>query len=313
MKHLCLVSVILFPLATGAGLAFTPGLLSTQGKADPASGAVQNHAGLKQVLTVAEGILSSATPEGEAGFKSAAALGVKTVVSVEVDLPAVEEAKKHGLKYVHFPSDYGEIPERRRLELARAVADHPGAVLFHCHSGRNRSVVAAAVAAITLGKLTKEDAAARLKTAGAAPVYKKLMASVEKASAVTKEKLAASPAEFRQAWKMEGLDDCMEQIDAAFTHLESLEKGGWKSAPDHPDAEPVADARRMSEFFNKVTEDKRVAKKPAELKQWLAESSKTAGDLRDKLSKKDPAAAELVAGMNTLRKACETCHDKYKD
>src|SRR5688572_7297898 len=57
--------------------------------------------GLHNVVAYHAGLYSGAVPEGAEGFETLAAMGVRTILSVDGAAPEVEEAKRHGLRYVH--------------------------------------------------------------------------------------------------------------------------------------------------------------------------------------------------------------------
>jgi protein tyrosine phosphatase (PTP) superfamily phosphohydrolase (DUF442 family) len=100
-------------------------------------------AGLHNVFPITDKFYSGSCPEGEAGFGSLRALGVRTVISVDGARPDVELARKHGLRYVHLPIGYDGVPRQQALRIARAVRDLPGPVYLHCHHGKHRGPVTA--------------------------------------------------------------------------------------------------------------------------------------------------------------------------
>jgi len=62
--------------------------------------------GLHNVVAFHDNFWSGGVPEGEEAFATLAAMGVKTVISVDGAEPDVELAKKFGLKYIHLPIGY---------------------------------------------------------------------------------------------------------------------------------------------------------------------------------------------------------------
>jgi hypothetical protein len=61
---------------------------------------------LPNLVRVHEKVISGGLPEGDAAFQELAALGVKTIISVDGMTPDVGMAAKHGLRYVHLPHGY---------------------------------------------------------------------------------------------------------------------------------------------------------------------------------------------------------------
>src|SRR5581483_3702797 len=72
--------------------------------------------GLKNAHRLTDRVLSGAQPEANVAFRELAALGVKTVISVDGAAPDVASAHKAGLRYVHLPIGYDGIPAARALE-----------------------------------------------------------------------------------------------------------------------------------------------------------------------------------------------------
>lgn len=65
-------------------------------------------------------VISGGLPEGDEAFKELAALGIKTVISVDGMKPDLVTARKYGLRYVHLPHGYDGVPKSRVKELAKA-------------------------------------------------------------------------------------------------------------------------------------------------------------------------------------------------
>src|ERR1019366_1028729 len=60
-------------------------------------------AGVPNLIRLSDRIYQGAMPQGDAGFASLEKLGVKTVISVDGARPDLEDAHKHGIRYVHLP------------------------------------------------------------------------------------------------------------------------------------------------------------------------------------------------------------------
>jgi hypothetical protein len=85
--------------------------------------------GLYNVLRITNKLLSGSVPEGDVGFQTLQKLGVKTIITVDGAKPAVERAKKFGMRYVHLPIGYDGVPAEQGLRLAKAGA----AACSRCH------------------------------------------------------------------------------------------------------------------------------------------------------------------------------------
>ena len=67
-------------------------------------------------LPVSEKLYSGAAPEGDRGFSTLQALGIRTVITVDGARPDVAIARRFGLRYVHLPFGYDGCPSPRALE-----------------------------------------------------------------------------------------------------------------------------------------------------------------------------------------------------
>jgi len=269
--------------------------------------------GLHNVVTYHDGLYSGSVPEGEQGFESLAAMGVRTIISVDGAAPDLAEAKKHGLRYVHLPIGYGGFSKERELEIARAIRDLPGPTYVHCHHGKHRSAGAAGAAAVALGYLTPDAAVARMKVSGTAPNYTGLYQCVADADVVDKADLDRASAEFPELARTSGLVDMMVEIDEVFDHLKAVEKAAWMAPAEHPDLVPVAEAGRLENLLRRLIDDPDVKSKPAEFHAWLKLSADNAQALEDQLTSAPAAAEKLSATFKLIGADCKQCHTKYRD
>jgi protein tyrosine phosphatase (PTP) superfamily phosphohydrolase (DUF442 family) len=116
--------------------------------------------GVHNLVAYDDGYVSGRQPEGDVGFDTLAAMGVKTIISVDGAEPEVEKAGVRGMRYINLPITYGGIEDARQLETTRATRDamREGPVYIHCHHGKQRSAGAAAVAVANLGWSTRNKA-----------------------------------------------------------------------------------------------------------------------------------------------------------
>ena len=98
-----------------------------------------------------ERLYSGSEPHGEEGIASLKELGVKTIVSVDGAKPAVETARKYGMRYVHIPIGYDGVPEEAGQSLARLMREAETPIYVHCHHGKHRGPAAVAVACVAGG------------------------------------------------------------------------------------------------------------------------------------------------------------------
>lgn len=269
--------------------------------------------GLPNVVAYAEGLYSGGAPEGDEGFDTLTAIGVRTVISVDGAQPEVDKARKHGLRYVHLPIGYNGMGHERTLEIARAVRDLPGPTYIHCHHGKHRSAGATGAAAVTLGFLTNDQAARRMKVSGTSPSYPGLFRCVAVASVASNQELLAANDAFPEHWHTTGLVQSMVEIDEIVDHLKAIRAAGWQTPAQHPDLVPAAEAGQLSDLFRNLIHDKQCVAKPGEFRDWLLAASHEAETLENELIKDEPSSQKLDGAWGRLQTSCTDCHAKYRD
>lgn len=277
--------------------------------------APRNEPGLHNAVAYHEGFVSGSVPDGDAGFDTLAAMGVKTIISVDGAEPDVERAAARGMRYIHLPIGYNGFDETRKLQLVRASRDAlaEGPVYIHCHHGKHRSAGAAATVAASLGWETSETGLERMKVSGTAANYTGLYACAANALPLTVAVVDQVPADFPSVWKASDFVQAMVDIDEALEHLKAIEKAGWKTPPDHPDLVPASEAGRLADLHRVLLEIEYTAKKPAGFADLMKEGNQRALTLEDALVAGTTHAAALSALLKQINASCKDCHVKFRD
>jgi protein tyrosine phosphatase (PTP) superfamily phosphohydrolase (DUF442 family) len=331
-RPLVLVAVGLAALAGGVWSCAGPGERGAQAVATKAGALAmptvadqlpRDYPGVHNAVAFHEGFVSGSVPEGEAGFDTLAAMGVKTIISVDGAEPEVGKAAARGMKYIHLPIGYNGFDESRRLELARAVSVSmaEGPVYIHCHHGKHRSAGAAAAVAASLGWQTPAAGVERMRVAGTAANYTGLYACAMNAGVIEPARLEELPRAFPSVARATGMVKSMVQIDEAMDHLKLIEKAGWVTPGDHPDLVPVAEAGRMADLLRAQAEGEYTRRKPAEFAAMMRESQRRAQSLEDLLAEPvDRSSAggraraeKLSAQFKLVAASCKDCHAKHRD
>lgn len=270
-------------------------------------------AGLHQVVTYHPNLYSGAQPEDETSFISLAALGVKTIISVDGATPDVTTAEKHGLQYIHLPIGYNGFDDVRRRELARATKDAhaKGGVYIHCHHGKHRSASAAGTVAVSLGWATTDAMIERMKVSGTAATYTGLWNCTRSADVLTPQQLAAAPATYPSISPPGSFVQNMIELDEKLEHLSLLKTTNWKTAPTHPDLVPAAEAGIAADILRHLS-TKASQRKQDEFASLMAASLQAAQTLEDMIVANKPAT-ELNAQLALFATSCKDCHVKYRD
>ncbi|HBP22445.1 MAG TPA: hypothetical protein DEA08_32280 [Planctomycetes bacterium] len=294
--------VVSRPAAEGPRPPAPPTLADTTPKA---------YAGVENVVAYAPRVYSGSVPHGEEGFRTLAAWGVDTVISVDGATPDLEAARRAGLRYVHLPIGYDGMTEERTLEIARALslARQRGAVYVHCHHGKHRSAGAAGAATVTLGWSTQQEATARMKVSGTSPRYPGLYGCVAVAQPASAARLDALPAEFPETWEPQGLVKSMVEIGHAFDHLKAIRDAGWKAPADHPDLVPAAEAGRLADLFRTMD----TAERPHDFVEWTASSQRLASEIEEAIVAGEVDPAALDARLQAIGTSCQDCHTPYRN
>ena len=319
--------LLLAPPANRDAAPASPPVIAVEPPA-PGDDAPRDLPGLHNVVAYHEGFWSGGVPEGDAGFASLKLLGVRTIISVDGAVPDVERATAAGMRYVHLPIGYDGFDDARKTELVRAVRDLPKPLYMHCHHGKHRSAGAAATVAVSLGWMTNEVAAARMKVSGTAPGYKGLWSCTAKAAPMAAAVVDAASGAFPEVTRPDSFVAGMVAIDEAFDRLRLAEKAGWKAPSDHPDLAPIADAGKLADLFRLIDDASLkqcdASEAPA-MKSWLARNAAAAAELEQALERAgaaratgDAAAAArehaaATAGMAALAADCKACHAKHRD
>lgn len=275
----------------------------------------RDYPGLHNVVAYHDGYFSGSVPEGDAGFETLAAMGVKTIISVDGAAPEVERARALGIRYVHLPIGYNGFDEERRLELARASSDalKDGSVYVHCHHGKHRSAGAAAAVGVSLGWGTPEEMVARMKVSGTAPNYTGLYKCAADSTELTPGQISAVPANFPEISQVTSFVKGMVEVDEVMEHLKAIEKAGWKAPPDHPDLVPVAEAGRLADLLRQLSEGGRASREPEAFAKMMARNSAEAQAVEDGLLQSPVDASGLSAKFKIVAASCKECHEQFRD
>ena len=165
-------------------------------------------------------LFSGSQPEGEAGFESLRKLGVKTVLSVDGATPEVDAAKRFGLRYVHLPIGYDDVPADKLAMMVSAVRQLPGPMYVHCHHGQHRGPAAAVCIWRALdSRVTANEAAETLHEMGTAEKYRGLYAAAHRPDAVSQS--ASANVDFPEISPVPPLAEQMAGIDRLWDELKS--------------------------------------------------------------------------------------------
>lgn len=266
------------------------------------------------------GVYSGGEPQGREELEQLAALGVKTIISVDGSEPDVETARQLGMRYVHVPIGYDGLETDQSLTIARALRDLPGPVFFHCYHGKHRGPAAAATAAVLTGRATNDEALAFLTTVGTSPNYAGLWACVREASADDAWMIDAAPADFPEVVHPDGLVGTMAAVGRALDNLKLLRDVSWAAHPDHPDLVGANEAGRLADDMRRIAEESagKIAQGTADdYDRMMVRSAELAQSLEDLLLARDsgapPTTDAITSALTALSRSCDDCHRTFRD
>ncbi|WP_168564904.1 protein-tyrosine phosphatase family protein [Crateriforma spongiae] len=261
-------------------------------------------------------VFSGGLPENDEAFAELAALGIRTVISVDAALPDVDAAERQGLRYVHLPHGYDGIPTERSLELAQAVNQLPAPIYIHCHHGKHRSPAAAAVACLGAGLINKNQADQTLRIAGTGPQYRGLFASVADAHPLSDAVLNQSGVAFPSIADVPAMAQLMVDLETRLSHLRRIAANDWEPPANHPDLDKDHQALLLMEAF---VEADRIARQESlgdDFVEQLQRSIANAKALRQAVTRASldrSAAATSLRRIEEIAHDCRVCHQQFRD
>jgi hypothetical protein len=276
--------------------------------------------GLHNVYHLSDSVISGSEPHGEEAFEALAAMGVRTILSVDGKVPEAELAARHGMRYVHTPIRYNGIEEDELVRIAKTFRELEGPFYVHCFHGKHRGPAAAAVGRIVIDGADRVRAVSEMRQwCGTSKKYAGLYETLAAHELPDAEQTAAYEWDFPAAKPVEGLRGAMVDMARHFDDLELAVLADFGPDPDHPDLAPLNDARVLLQLFDDCLALEEIDSRPAEFRADL-EDSRAAGAalvelLQDRvgeaLSPEDLRRAG--AAFEVIDQACSSCHKGYRN
>ncbi|MFT7464278.1 MAG: protein tyrosine phosphatase (PTP) superfamily phosphohydrolase (DUF442 family) [Pseudohongiellaceae bacterium] len=294
--------------------AFAAGAREALSEPEPLLGAPSLH----NVFRLSEQIISGGEPHDDAGFAAIAALGVRTILSVDGKSPDAAAAAAHGLTYVHVPIRYRGISEDELLRLTKTFREKPGPFYVHCFHGKHRGPAAAAVGRLVVDGASRQQSLAEMRQwCGTSSKYEGLYQTVAANQLPSAAASAAYDWDFPAARAHAGFRTVMVEASRAFETLTTMEKNGWAVPDDHPDIDPVNESTVLASLFSEAAALDDVTSQPDDFRDWIQQSSSQSLALRDVLSGirrnggEDWSTAD--AAYKALKGSCTACHKTYRN
>lgn len=269
--------------------------------------------GLLNFYQVAGNIYSGSVPQGESGFKSLQALGIKTIINVDGAKPDLEAARKYGLHYVDLPFGYNGVPNETALRLVKAVETLPGPFYIHCHHGIDRGPSAAAVVCIATVGWTPDQAIAWLRQAGTDTNYPGLYRSVRAFRPPTAESLSGVTNNFPEVADVSPLADAMVELNNLLDDVKLTKQAGYETPLSHPDLDTTNAALALHEALKDLVRSPLVEDRPQDFRNKLTTTEEAANKyhLSFLITPFDTNRADLWYQRTV--EGCAACHAAYRN
>ena len=165
--------------STLLGAALIPGLLPPpDGDAPPLAPTPSSSIpGIERLERIDQRFLVGSEPSARS-IASLKEQGVTVLLSVDGRRPQLEAARDLGIRVVHLPIGYDQVPPERVHSLVRLLEEEPGPFYIHCHQGKHRGPAVAAILWMLATGGSNEDACGILDRCGTDPGYLGLWSSV---------------------------------------------------------------------------------------------------------------------------------------
>lgn len=309
MKHT--VGIHLFVLVACVGCEAGPRVKPSPEPPANHSSEYSHTSGLHNVFPLPGGVISGSAPEGDEGFDSLEAMGVRTIISVDGGRPDVERARQRGIRYVHVPIGYNGVGPIEAERIAAALRDLPGPVYVHCHHGKHRGPTAAAVGLVEIGAMSRDDAVSFIHRAGTSRSYPGLWRAVESADRLDMTALTVRGVDLPEIAEVRGFTAAMANIDRVWERLKLVQASAWRTPDDHPDLVPAAEAGMLADFFRVAIEYKPETDDPRTFDRLLSDSLFDAAALEAALVQDN--IAEVKFRFDRLNDGCRSCHESFRN
>lgn len=269
------------------------------------------------LLRVTERIFVGGQPTSVT-FSTLAEQGVRTVLSVDGATPQLKLAAEHGIEYIHVPIGYDGLSDQEAAMLAKVARTVSTPLYVHCHHGRHRGPVAAAIVGMAAKELDHAQAVQVLEEAGTGDQYAGLWQAVRSYEPPPAD--AQLPDLVSQA-NVDTLAACMVSIDLTFERLSLCRDANWQTPTEHPDIELSHELLMLNEAFR---ESVRFAEKSRDqiaqqetqsaetsLLHGLKQSESLSVELQHASEQRDWNA--LSDGLNRLKTSCQQCHEVHRN
>ena len=268
--------------------------------------------GLRNVFHLSEAVISGSEPHGDEAFERLAAMGVKTILSVDGKVPDEEAAARHGMHYVHVPIHYSGISEDELVRIAKTFREAEGPFFVHCFHGKHRGPAGAAVGRLVLDGATRAQTLAEMRQwCGTSSKYEGLYRTVASGEMPSRRETARYAWDFPAAHPLGGFRHAMVGVARHWDNLVALKERDWQPDPKHPDVDAKNEAAKLAGLFGRANGLDGVKKSPEDFRDWMDTSVEESGKLLQALQAGEPAKASKA--LRVIKQTCGSCHASHRN
>ncbi len=274
--------------------------------------------GLHNVFALSESIISGGEPHDRESLVAIAAMGVRTILSVDGKTPDAEGAAELGMRYVHVPIQYRGINPDELLKISKTFREAEGPFYVHCFHGQHRGPAAAAIGRLVLDAVPREQALAEMRQwCGTSEKYEGLYRTVATADIPSAQQTGALDWGLAAAQEFDGVRELMVRIARHFDNVAGMAKRDWTVNPDHPDVDPANEAAILRGLFVQARELPEVNEAATDYQSWIEDAIQSSATLREAYSARraspDDDQGASAAAFSALKASCTSCHSAYRN
>ena len=282
---------------------------TTSNTADTAAQASHEEHALHNLHQLTPDLYSAAEPVGDPAYAELAALGIKTVISVDGIAPNKELAQRYGIEVVHIPTTYDGISDEQSRALAHAMATMPRPIFVNCHHGKHRGPVALCVGAIGSGDINNAKALEFMTIAKTSPKYKGLWKAAQDARPLSEADLHDSSIVLVEQAVIDDFVEGMAELSRLSDLINDCADNAFRAPENHPDLAPISLAGQIHNLFRDMEDDRETIEHGPEFRNLLITSRDLASKLEMQIEHDDIDGA--YESLQMLMESCSDCHNQF--
>lgn len=266
--------------------------------------------GIENAWRLTEQIYAGSAPPSPPAMRALHDLGVRTLISIDLQPPAHWTAVEHSLTYAHVPMRHGRLTPGDYLRLLRVVSYMEGAYYIHGAPGEQRVFAPAAMSTHVAELRTAARMLYFLDTVGLPLEETGLWYAAASPLAYTKlDQARLLPAHFPAAIAPPPMIWWMRRFDESFAVLRESHRRAWNTPPEEVGTSSVFEAGAIEGMASRWIDAHPAA--DASLREEMQRLRDAAHALRTALQSGNNSTA--TTAWHNLSTACQQCHTTHRD